>query len=190
MPHHNANILLRCFFRLSYDRKNESKYKEGIMAYISEQALVDQFTDCLGSSSSPWGEVSFAVEFSYLRGKTDIIAVSNDGCVIAFEAKLTRWRDALHQAYRNTCFAHRSYIVLPEKTAKKASLYPTDFTQRNVGLCYIDNGCVVIIQEAQPTVPIQPWLSQQATVATSGTQKHASPTNGISSPCHMQQQAL
>ena len=37
--------------------------------------------------------------------------------LMAFEAKLKDWRYGLDQAYRNTCFAHKSYVVVPEATA-------------------------------------------------------------------------
>jgi hypothetical protein len=50
--------------------------------------------------------VSFACEFDYSRGRTDVVALRDGEHVIAFEAKLKDWRTALHQAYRNTCFAH------------------------------------------------------------------------------------
>ncbi len=79
-------------------------------AYKNEQHLVETFLRSL-TECSPWGSVNTSSEFFYQRGKTDVVAVDEDGLVIAFEAKLTRWKKALQQAYRNTCFAHRSYVV-------------------------------------------------------------------------------
>src|SRR4051812_1667211 len=117
--------------------------------YINEQAMVDEFIGCLYSAPTPWSVVRTAEQFDYRRGRTDVIAVLVDGSVVAFEAKLEKWREALHQAYRNTCFAHRSYVILPEKVAIAAARYTHDFARRNVGLCYVgDDDSVVVVQEA------------------------------------------
>src|SRR2546427_5324293 len=52
---------------------------------------------------------------------TEIYTLSlHDALPISFEAKLKDWRYALDQAYRNTCFAHKSYVVVPEATALTA----------------------------------------------------------------------
>ncbi len=121
----------------------------------------------LQGASTPWGTVRVGEEFFYQRGRTDVIAVTKEGCVLDFEAKLTRWRDALHQAYRNTCFAHRSYVVLPESTAKLAAQYLSEFQKRSVGLCYITESCeVVVALEASSVTPLLPWLSEQAVAHT------------------------
>lgn len=129
--------------------------------YTSEQALVEDFLQGL-LRSSPWGCLSTGSEFSYQRGRTDIVAVDEDGLVIAFEAKLTKWRDALQQAYRNTCFAHRSYVVLPKKTALLAYRHTDAFNRRRIGICYVDADAIVLLQDAETTYPIQPWLSEEA----------------------------
>jgi hypothetical protein len=142
------------------------------MPYSNEQALIDHFTDCLNSCTTPWGEVKFAVEFFYRSGRTDVVVLSDDGALFAFEAKLTKWRDALHQAYRNTCYAHYSYIILPEKTARMASRYAAEFAQRKVGLCYISEGYVIVLHKAVRARPIQPWLSEQAASAVMGAEIH------------------
>src|ERR1700740_682568 len=86
------------------------------------------------------------------------------GRIIAFEAKLTKWREALHQAYRNTCVAHHSYVLLPKGIRITPQKYPAEFLMRGVGLCYLggdDEGCVVLV-EAEDTQPLEPWLSGQA----------------------------
>lgn len=136
--------------------------------YSSEHALVENFLGSL-ASSSPWGHVSITSEFFYQRGKTDVVAVDQTGLVIAFEAKLTKWRDALQQAYRNTCFAHRSYVVLPRKTALLAYRHADAFSRRGVGICYVDGDAVVILQDAAEESPLQPWLSARAKSYATGT---------------------
>lgn len=121
------------------------------------------------ATSSPWGSVSIKSEFFYQRGKTDVVAVDQTGSVIAFEAKLTKWRDALQQAYRNTCFAHLSYVVLPRKTALIAYRHANAFSRRRVGICYVDESEVVILQDTAEEPPLQPWLSARAKLYATGT---------------------
>lgn len=134
--------------------------------YRFESNLVDEFLSATQSTAA-WDQVKTCTEFDYQRGRTDIIAIGNDGVLIAIEAKLEKWRDALHQAYRNTCFAHRSYVLLPEKTALIASKYLAEFVRRKVGLCYLLDGQIVIAYEPPMVDPIQPWLSKVAIDAIS-----------------------
>lgn len=131
--------------------------------YPAESALVDEFLCQLGKFTSPWGRVQVSREFFYRNGRTDVIAVAGDGSILAFEAKLQRWRAALHQAYRNTCFAHRSYVVLPKEVALRVQRYIVEFDRRGVGLCYVDDEGVVVLKDATKSDPIQPWLSGLAT---------------------------
>ena len=96
-----------------------------------------------------------------------MVAVAEDGAIIAFEAKLRKWRQALHQAYRNLCFAHRSYVVLPEKTALIAARYEEEFLTRGVGLCYVNDDELVILREAIANEPLQPRISDRASLHVS-----------------------
>ena len=131
--------------------------------YHLEQTLVEAFTRQLTNLEvSPWGPLQLATEFSYLRGRTDVIALTEAGEIIAFEAKLQKWRTALHQAYRNTCFAHFSYIVVPEDVAGRAIRYFAEFSRRSVGLCYPSAEGIVVLLEPPKLTPLQSRLSQQA----------------------------
>jgi hypothetical protein len=131
--------------------------------YSTEKMLVEQFVRLLGSGENPWGPMSVSCEFPYSRGKTDVVALADGEILIAFEAKLKNWRCALDQAYRNTCFAHRSYVVMPETTAATAFAYIAEFKRRGVGLCYVDNlGRITILEEPETMAPIEPWLSARA----------------------------
>ena len=136
--------------------------------YISESALVDELIELLSQPSSPWGEMRHGREFNFQRGRTDVVALSVDGDILAFEAKLSRWRDALHQAYRNLCFANLSYVVLPREVAIYATKHDEEFSNRGVGLCYIDHTRLVVLREATKNKPLQPWLSERATLYVSG----------------------
>ena len=135
----------------------------GSRMYSAEHNLVRELMRQLRSSRSPWGNVQVGREFSYQRGRVDVLALANKGQhLVAFEAKLVRWRDALHQAYRNTCFAHTSFVVLPKRTAMIAEKYGAEFQIRNIGLCYVDRDNVVVVHAPKAQVPLEPWLFEQA----------------------------
>ena len=130
--------------------------------FEDERALVDTFLRHIQEVSSPWGEISVNKEFFYSRGRTDVVAVSGEGKVFAFEAKLKDWRVALHQAYRNRCFADHSYVILPEVVASHASHFSSEFARRGVGLCFVSDNGLTILHEAPNSIPLQPWLRQRA----------------------------
>jgi hypothetical protein len=137
---------------------------EGIgSVYSTEKMLVDQFVRVLGSRENPWGPMSVSCEFFYARGRTDVVALTDGEELIAFEAKLKDWKCALDQAYRNTCYAHKSYVVVPEAAARAAYACIGEFKKRGVGLCYIDNiGALTILEESENSTPIEPWIASHA----------------------------
>lgn len=58
----------------------------------------------------------------------------------SYEAKLTDWQKAISQAIKNQAFSSESYVVMPEKIAKKLSLTKKDyFLSYNVGLIAVNN---------------------------------------------------
>jgi hypothetical protein len=132
------------------------------MGFDNEQTLVTSFVSRLSAKGSPWGAVQVATEFDYQRGRTDIIACTAEDAVIAIEAKLDDWRSALHQAFRNRCFARRSYVLLPKDTALRAHRYAGEFDRRHVGICYLDGGGIIVLHPARDAEPFEPWLSERA----------------------------
>jgi hypothetical protein len=132
------------------------------MRFQTEKMLVDRFLGLLEGSRTPWGAVRVGCEFFYARGRTDVVALDEGDMLIAFEAKLKDWKTALHQAYRNTCFAHSSYVVLPKDAALGAMRFLGEFESRRVGLCYIDGADLVVLQESPFAPPLEPWLASEA----------------------------
>jgi len=133
--------------------------------FRTEAELVAELVRCLeeGGADRLTPECPTVIrEFSYARGRTDLILVSQSGEIIAVEAKLTRWRTALIQAYRNTSFAHRSFVVVPWNVAQSAARHEFEFQRRNVGLCALKDGIVVSLREAERVEPIEPWLTAKA----------------------------
>jgi hypothetical protein len=131
--------------------------------------MVHQFISCLRSSKSPWGKVELSQEFDYRRGRVDVVALTEEGGqLMAFEAKLVEWRRALHQAQRNRCLAHRSYVLLPREAATVAQRYGAEFARRNVGLCSLHEGVVSLIFSPVSQAPLEPWLFEEAAAKTRG----------------------
>jgi hypothetical protein len=133
-----------------------------IMKFHSEEILVDRLVSLLATDQTPWGKVACSREFDYSRGRADVVAVACSNMLIAIEAKLADWRKALHQAYRNTCFAHRSFVLVPKDVAMEAGAFRAEFERRGVGLCYIDSASLVILHDSPLSTPLEPWLASQA----------------------------
>lgn len=127
--------------------------------YTSEACLADDFSAVLSAKKGPFSHRSSASEFYYGEGRTDFVAVDDAGEVTAFELKLSRWRDALHQAYRNSSFAHYSYVVMPAASAQRAARQSKEFARRGVGLVAVDDGCMKLCIDAKRVEPLRPWLT-------------------------------
>ena len=129
--------------------------------YTSEARLADDFSAVLSAKQGPFSHRSSASEFYYGEGKTDFVALDDAGEITAFELKLSRWRDALHQAYRNSSFAHYSYVVMPAVSAKRAARQPREFARRGVGLVAVDDGCMKLCIYAKRMELLRPWLTSE-----------------------------
>jgi hypothetical protein len=145
------------------------------MSPYSEEALINKFLAQLRGPSAPWPIAGVQTEFDYRRGRTDVVAVSAEGEVVAFEAKVARWKTALWQAYRNTCFAHHTYVVLPAEQAMHAQQHRAEFERLGVGLCAVEAEAVIVLIESETFAPLQPWLTLQATerIAAGAASEHA-----------------
>lgn len=131
--------------------------------YRFEETLIAHFSACLHAGDSPWGTARVGFEFDYGGGLADVIAQDGTGALLAFEGKLRRWRDALHQAYRTRCFASRAYVVLPESTALTAARYEEEFRRRRVGLCSISReGGIRLLIDSDSGTPLQSWIAARA----------------------------
>lgn len=134
---------------------------DGLNSY-KEENLTKEFCYIIENEKTPWGDLNFTYEFNHRSGRTDVIAADEFYTLYAFEMKLIKWKQALNQAYRNTSFANKSYVVLPEKTARKAVYSKSDFLECKVGLCTLDGSALKILIEAEFQEPLFPWLSTKA----------------------------
>jgi len=101
-------------------------------------------------------------EFDYASGRADLIGLGSNDFIHAFEAKLHRWRDALHQARRNTCFAHYCYVALPRRTAELALKSRGEFRRHGVGLVIVGAQHATIAIRPRRQAPLLPWLTKVA----------------------------
>jgi len=123
---------------------------------------VDDLTAGLYASSIPTTFSQLAREFDYQNGRTDIVGIGQDDCIYAFEAKLVKWRQAIDQAYRNTCFAHYSYVALPEPVALRALECRSEFERRHVGLFGVSGSALQLYISAVRNEPILEWVADNA----------------------------
>ncbi len=136
--------------------------------FRTEQELVGVLLELLSSKRSPWALSRMETEFEYCNGRTDVIGLIGTNTVLAIEAKLIKWREALQQAYRNTCFAHQSLVVLPWKVAERASAYRQEFERRQVGLCGVGPEGVIVLIEPCGVEPVLPTLTSRALARLEG----------------------
>jgi hypothetical protein len=130
-------------------------------AYESE--LVAAAIKVMAAGLDEWGVVEFRLEFDYRCGRTDIVAVSGNGSVIAIEAKLRDWRRALQQAYGNTAFASESYVLMPLVAIPRVLTHAIEFSRRGVGICVIEGECLRVVHPARRHAePLLPALNQRA----------------------------
>ena len=132
------------------------------MLFESERALTQFFGLALSDESSPFSSDRSAIEFDYREGRTDVILSDIEGNLVAFEMKLEKWKQALFQAYRNSSFAHYSYVVLPLETAKRAANHEYEFIRRGVGLCAVGDEEITIEITARRSEPLRPWITESA----------------------------
>lgn len=112
-------------------------------------------------SRCPWGSHALATEVEFPGGRTDVLLVRAPDVLIAVEAKLTRWREALNQAYRATAFAHHAYVLLPLDAAEVALGYQSLFREKQVGLCSISGGKLRILIQSPRLEPLLPGLTRR-----------------------------
>ena len=144
-------------------RSDSIPAKKPASAYESEAQLVQDFLRAIRSDAAPIPAVQIGAEFDYRDGRTDVISVTQDGELIAFEAKLTQWKVALHQAYRATSFANRAYVVMPAGVATRVLAHRHEFDRRRVGLCAMQpDGTITVLHEAPRVVPYMPSVSTRA----------------------------
>ena len=132
------------------------------LRYEQEVTLVDQLAALVSQGSVAWLRQTLVREFDYSSGRTDLLTLTVTDHVVAFEAKLTNWRKAMDQAWRNTSFANEVYVVLPRACSRPALQHRADFEDSGVGLCVMDENGVDMLWNSRNHKPVIPWLHHKA----------------------------
>lgn len=130
--------------------------------YLTEESLVKDLECVVTDTRVPFRCRAVTTEFDYTSGRTDLLGMDRNHDVHAFEAKLTKWRKALEQAGRNTCFAHYTYVVLPARAAGPALRAEAEFLKRGVGLVLMGGETPRLRIKPRRCEPLLPWLTRSA----------------------------
>ena len=149
--------------------------------FASEAEMVEKFVYVLGKRSSGFGCVEITREWDHRSGFVDVLARDGKKSLIAFEAKLADWKRAFMQAYRNTAYADRAYVLLPSGPAERALAHRSTFEDKGVGLCRFDGEQIEVLLEAAEHQHLVAWIRQRAhehfnerrTVNGSGTRRRS-----------------
>lgn len=139
-----------------------SKKKAISLDFSTENSLVERFLGVLQAGRTCFGHLQVAPEWDYRSGFVDILARDANQSLVAFEAKLTDWKRAFMQAYRNTAYANRVYVLLPEATVHRAMRKQEEFEFRGIGLCSFDGQNIRVLIEAAEQEPLLVWLRKRA----------------------------
>src|SRR5690606_4254422 len=130
--------------------------------YVTEASLVGDFIAALRTGATCWGPVQIVSEWVHSAGSVDVLCRTRSRKLVAFEAKLSDWRRAFHQAFRNGTYANRVYVVLPIHAARIACKHRLLFEAHGVGLCSINRGRVHVHVRATPQPQLLTWVTQRA----------------------------
>lgn len=138
------------------------KSNSATSSFSTEASLVERFVGVLQSGRSGFGPVQVTTEWSHRAGFVDVLARDAAESLVAFEAKLTDWKRAFLQAYRNAAYANRVYVLLPEETVHRALRDQEEFEFRGIGLCSFDGHHIRVLIEAVEQEPLLIWLRKRA----------------------------
>lgn len=124
------SVILSCLRRGGRTRIDALGRSLGVELSNSADGPLDRLRDWGLIETSRSGAVSLAG------------AWHRQGRIIALEAKLSRWRDALSQAARYRRYADESYVVLPGDRADVALRHRDLFVDRGVGLLVATPGAL------------------------------------------------
>lgn len=130
--------------------------------FATEASLVERFVGALQSGRTQFCSVQVSTEWDHKSGFVDVLVRDCSEALIAFEAKLTDWRRAFLQAYRNTAYANRAYVLLPQAIAHRALKAREEFEFRGIGLCSFDGTTIQVLIEATEQDVLLGWLRSRA----------------------------
>ena len=81
-------------------------------------------------------------------GRISRVAAALTKCLIAIEAKLLKWRNAIRQALDYRSYADQAYVALPAAQARVALENREEFSRNGVGLLLLQGGRIRIAIQA------------------------------------------
>lgn len=151
--------------------------------FSSEAAMVATFVSALRKRRTCFGPVNITLEWNHGAGYVDVLARDRKKSLVAFEAKLGDWKRAFMQAYRNTAYADRTYVLLPTGVADRALRQREMFEERGIGLCGFDGVSIEVLLEAAEQPPLLPWIQKRAHEHFNGLPRNV---NGRAAGCRGQ----
>lgn len=85
-------------------------------------------------------------------GRISLVPEPSPPVVLAVEAKLTRWRDALRQAIAYRLYADESFVALPFQHARMALRSADKFREAGIGLFILDGEAINLAIPAATSV--------------------------------------
>jgi hypothetical protein len=134
----------------------------GGAGYRNERSMVQALSILVTSQQGPVHCIEVTEEFDYASGRTDLVGLGRKDTLHAFETKLAKWREALDQARRNSCFAHYCYVALPGRAANLALKARDEFRRHGVGLVVLTAQKARLAIRPRKNAPLLPWLTETA----------------------------
>lgn len=72
--------------------------------------------------------------------------------IVAIEAKLTRWKDALQQSIEYRRYADEAFVLLPKAHADNAIIATDNFKKEGVGLLTFDESSIKLVVNAEKSL--------------------------------------
>ena len=130
--------------------------------FLTESSLVEELLKMVTFRGALVKCEAVTLEFGFDSGRTDLLGITLESDLHAFEAKLSKWKSALHQAFKNSSFAHYVYVVMPERTSKAAIRAKLEFEKRGVGLIILGGKSPKIEIKPRRFDPLLPWITRTA----------------------------
>jgi len=85
-------------------------------------------------------------------GIADYVFVESNQCITAFEFKISDWRKGFAQAARYKCYAHRSFLVVPQAIIHRIEPFFEGLKEINIGLYVFDSQTGIIEAIYKPEI--------------------------------------
>lgn len=98
---------------------------------------------------------TFFVQIPHLMGSIDVVGIKGSECIV-IETKVSKWKSALRQALGYGYGAEKSYIALPDPTAKNVlEKHREIFERYGIGIIEVsDSASIILASETKIPSPV------------------------------------